>query len=134
MSSSDGNDPSDLSTRRLDRWTSSVVTRGAPPAGADPLAVRRFTLLVIAGPDAGNRVVATGERLTVGGHPSAELRLGDPAVGPFHFELAASAKQVVLRDLDPARGTMVDGVAVRVAHLRDGSVITAGGSALRFDT
>ena len=96
MSSPDGNDPSDLSTRRLERWTSSVAPRGVPAAGADQLAVRRFTLLVIAGPDAGNRVVATGERLTVGGHPSAELRLRDPAVGPFHFELAASAKQVVL--------------------------------------
>ena len=137
MSSEGGNDPKvpELATRQLERerWTSSLAARPPLVGDRDVLLVRRFTLLVVTGAGAGNRVVSAGERLTISS-PAADLVVADAAVAPYHCEVALAGKLVVLRNLDSGRGTSVNGVTVRVAHLRGGSVITVGGTELRFDT
>jgi two-component system response regulator GlrR len=124
----------DLSTRRIDRgdrWG-----QGLAPGRDDDRAhalVRRFSLLVTAGPDAGKRFVSSSERAVAGTHRSAELVLTDPAAARFHCEIAVAGKLVALRDLDSGGGTLADGVSVLHAHLRGGSVLTIGRTQLRFD-
>jgi hypothetical protein len=125
----------DFSTRRLDRgerWATSIA--GPRLEDREHVLVRRFTLLVTAGPDAGRRVASAGDRLAIGTHPAAELALTDDTVSRFHCDITVSGKLVVLRDLESGNGTIVDGVSVLVAHLRGGSVLTLGRTQLRFDT
>src|SRR6266702_1592831 len=100
----------------------------------DEVLARRFTLIVIAGPDAGQRFISTGERMVVGTHGSCDVVLHDAAVSRFHCELAPSGKSVGLRDLESANGTVVDGVAIQQASVKSGSMLTVGRTQLRYET
>src|SRR5688572_32433333 len=125
----------DLSTRRIDRGERWGTTLATPRAeDKEHALVRRFTLLVTAGPDAGQRYVSSAERMVIGTHNSADMVLKDQTVSRFHCDITLAGKLVVLRDLDSSNGTIVDGVSVLQAHLRGGSVLTLGRSQLRFDT
>jgi two-component system response regulator GlrR len=94
--------------------------------------VRRFTLSVEAGPDQGARFTSSGERAVVGTHDGADLRLGDRAVSRFHCELEIGPHQVVVTDLHSRNGTIVDGVPVLRAPLRDGARLAIGTTTLVF--
>jgi DNA-binding NtrC family response regulator len=98
----------------------------------DHVRLRRFRLTVEAGPDAGATLVSDGERVTVGSHDRAQLRLTDRAVSRFHCELVVAADAVVVTDLHSRNGTTVDSVPVLSAPLRDGAAIGVGTSQLRF--
>ena len=98
----------------------------------DHLKVRRFKLAVEAGPDVGQSVVSAGERVVVGTHETADLRLTDRAVSRFHCELRIEAQAVVLKDLASRNGTTVDSIPVLEAPLRDGASIAIGTSRLTF--
>ena len=94
------------------------------------LAVRGFTLEVVEGaPPASVR--STGGQCAIGSHPLSGLVVDDPTVSRFHCELVADGRGVVARDLDSKNGTVVDGVSVGTARLRDGSVVRCGRVALR---
>jgi two-component system, NtrC family, response regulator GlrR len=94
---------------------------------------RRFQLRVVEGPDAGAVHAARGERVVIGTHESAELRVTDRTVSRFHCELAVDGGQVHLRDLSSRNGTEVDGVRVLHAYLRDGATLTLGHTRMRFE-
>jgi len=96
--------------------------------------VRGFTLSVIEGPDAGRSVRATGDRLSIGSHPSNDLALTDPFVSRFHCEVVADEERVRVRDVGSSNGASVDGVAVVEAWLRHGQTLRVGHTALRFDS
>src|SRR5690349_25071138 len=81
------------------------------------LAVRRFALRVVAGPDAGARFTSEGQRVIVGTHESCALALGDPTVSRFHCELAVGDGAVVVRDLGSKNGTRINGVAIVEARV-----------------
>jgi DNA-binding NtrC family response regulator len=98
----------------------------------DHVKLRRFRLTVEHGADAGASVVSDADRITVGTHDSAQLRLSDRAVSRFHCELVVTADAVVLGDLKSRNGTTVDSVPVLSAPLRDGAAIGVGTSRLRF--
>jgi hypothetical protein len=78
------------------------------------LAIRRFVLTVAAGPNAGARVVSTGQRVVIGTHPSAELALTDPTVSRFHCELTVGEANITVRDLGSKNGTRIEGTATLV--------------------
>ena len=100
-------------------------------SGARTSLIRRVRLEVESGTDKGQVFSSTGELLTVGTHASADVVLQDPAVSRFHCELALGEHAVVLRDLGSKNGTLVDGVPVIAAPLRDGASIDVGRSRLR---
>ncbi|HJL02267.1 MAG TPA: sigma 54-interacting transcriptional regulator [Polyangiaceae bacterium LLY-WYZ-15_(1-7)] len=111
--------------------TSVVPT--APPRWQDSVQLRRFGLEVVDGPDKGATVTAEGERCTVGSHPSNDLVLkGDPTVSRFHCELRSTEEGVRIQDMGSSNGTVVDGLRVEDAWLRDGSQIVIGSSSLLF--
>ncbi len=80
-----------------------------PPA----VQVRRFTLRVTAGPDAGAELTSQGERVTLGSADDTGLRLTDPYVSRYHVEVEADDEGVVIRDLGSRNGTRAGGLTVR---------------------
>lgn len=76
---------------------------------------------------------STGDRCTIGSHPSNDLHLEDTRVSRFHCEIVIEGSSARVRDLGSRNGTFVDGVRVIEAFLRAGSALKAGGVTLRFD-
>src|SRR5678816_2895777 len=81
----------------------------------DRVDVRKFRLVVEAGESSGASFVSNGDRVVIGTHDGADLKLSDRSVSRFHCELVLSAEAVVLTDLRSRNGTSVDGVPVTVA-------------------
>jgi two-component system, NtrC family, response regulator GlrR len=109
-------------------------TVDASPSGAPRrIQVRRFRLRIVAGPGAGAVHTSDGARVAVGTHESAQLRLEDRTVSRFHCEITVADERAEVRDLGSRNGTVVDGVPIFHAALRDGSVLALGHTQLRFE-
>ncbi len=94
--------------------------------------VTTVELVVIGGPDTGKRarVVAKGRAGTSAG---CELRLSDPTASRVHCEIRVAADGVRVVDGGSTNGTIVDGVDVRDARLRAGSILSLGATRVRVD-
>ena len=99
----------------------------------DRIEVRRFRLVVTAGPDAGTSFDSRGEQAVIGSHETADLRLEDRAVSRFHCEIRLGEDSVRLRDLGSSNGTRIAGIAVVDAFLVPGTTFSIGRSEVRFD-
>ena len=99
----------------------------------DRIEVRRFRLVVTAGPDAGTSFDSRGEQAVIGSHETADLRLEDRAVSRFHCEIRLGEDSVRLRDLGSSNGTRIAGIAVVDAFLVPGTTFSIGRSEIRFD-
>jgi DNA-binding NtrC family response regulator len=97
------------------------------------ITVRAFAIEVVEG-GAPARHQSTGPTCAIGAHPSNDLVIDDPTVSRFHCELIAAPTAVRIRDAGSRNGTIVDGMRVYDAELRDGSVVRLGRAALRFTT
>lgn len=116
--------------RRSGRWGTTLPARAEE---RDHVLVRRGTLVVLAGTDVDTEHVSTGEEMLVGTQASCDVILHDAAVSRFHCRIALGGRSVVVRDLESANGTLVDGVAILEAHLKSGAMLTIGRTQLRFD-
>ncbi|HVR75957.1 MAG TPA: sigma 54-interacting transcriptional regulator [Planctomycetota bacterium] len=72
--------------------------------------------------------------LTAGRDPQAEVPLNDTAVSRRHFCLESSARGWRIVDLGSRNQTFLNGVAIKEAYLRDGDVVRAGDTELRFES
>jgi len=113
-----------------DPWI--VTTEPLREAQRDRVRVRQFALSIEDGPDRGLEALSAGDRVTIGTHEIANVRLTDRSVSRFHCELELGERGVILRDLGSRNGTLVDDVPVITAPLRDGAVVAIGTSKLRF--
>jgi two-component system, NtrC family, response regulator GlrR len=95
--------------------------------------VRRFRLRVVDGPGAGQSFESTGERTSIGSHPLNDVLLDERTVSRFHCELLVDEKGVWVKDLGSRNGTVLDGVLVKEAAVRNGSLLTLGRVGLRFE-
>jgi len=102
------------------------------PLRAGAPVVRSFSLTVAEGEARGVAWRSSSERCSVGSHPSNDFVLSDPTVSRFHCEIAVTGRSARIRDLDSLNGTLLDGVRVVEAHLKDGSAIRLGRSVLSF--
>jgi two-component system response regulator GlrR len=100
---------------------------------ATALVVRRARLRVIEGADAGSALESHGDRLAIGTHPSNDLVLHDPKISRFHCELRFGKDGARVRDTDSTNGTLVDGIRIESAWLRDASTVKIGDTVLRFE-
>jgi DNA-binding NtrC family response regulator len=89
-------------------------------------------LTVTSGVDSGSVHRAESQRIVIGVHPSADLVLRDGTVSRFHCEVAVDGDRIAIKDLGSRNGTLVDGVSVVHAHLKNGSRITIGCTELEF--
>jgi DNA-binding NtrC family response regulator len=105
----------------------------ALPQATETERVTQLRLRVVGGPQAGVTFLTTAERTVIGTHPSANLRLEDPTLSRFHCELAVQEGRVTVRDLDSTNGTIVDGVQVLSAYLREGATLALGETRIRVE-
>ena len=103
------------------------------PLGSDAVSIRRVRLTVIEGPGVGLQRESSTDRFGVGSHPLNDMVIADPTVSRFHCEVRIEGARPVITDLKSRNGTLVDGVAVREAFLRDGGVVRLGRIAVRVD-
>lgn len=102
--------------------------------------VRRLRLVVVEGPPLviGGRSVgktwdSTGERFSIGKHPSNEVVIEDESVSRFHCEIVILERGPRLRDLVSRNGTLLDGVEIEVAFPRDRSLLQLGKVLVRIE-
>jgi two-component system, NtrC family, response regulator GlrR len=99
----------------------------------DTAFIQGFRILVEDGADAGASFVSKGARVAIGRHRSTDVRLTDESVSLFHCEIEVCDDRLVVRDLRSRNGTVLDGVAVREAHPRAGSILALGRTRLRLE-
>src|SRR5262245_21559081 len=84
------------------------VDRGRPPwQEGDRLRLRQ-----IAGPNEGTVFEPSGDRIVVGTHETADVRLDDPTVSRFHCEILLDAGRCFILDRSSSNGTQVNGLRV----------------------
>jgi diguanylate cyclase (GGDEF)-like protein len=92
-------------------------------------AERHGFLLVLAGPQFGDVLpLPPGREIVIGRREDADLRIVDEAVSRRHASVRVEGAGAVLRDLDSANGTWVDGKRVAEARLPDGARFQIGGA------
>jgi DNA-binding NtrC family response regulator len=96
------------------------------------LSLPRFTVSVVAGPDAGQKAQSVDGRLIVGTAEGAMLRLTDPTVSRYHVDFEATAQGVIVRDLGSTNRTMLSGVAVHEAAVTRDVEFEVGRTRLRL--
>ena len=99
---------------------------------AGVIVFRKFRLKVVEGPEKGKDVVIDRRRATIGSAGGNELFLADKSISRIHCEIVVDEKGYQLRDLDSKNGTVLDGVRVIAAYLKQSSVITVGDSKIQF--
>ena len=116
----------------------STVNR-TPTVGLDrgPAAlssqVRCFRLRIVEGGTVGKVFDSKGDRVQIGSHPLNDLLLDERTVSRFHCEVFVDEKGPWVKDLGSRNGTVVDGVPVKEAALRSGSLLQLGRVSLRFE-
>jgi len=104
---------------------------GAPAVWA-PI-VGRFRLLVVDSPAGSSSWESSGAVCSIGSADGNDLQIADETVSGFHCEIRAAVDGVRIVDLGSLNGTVVDGVHVKDAFLRNSSLIRLGASKLRFE-
>ncbi len=98
---------------------------------AEAPSLRHFVLEIVDG-EIARRSLESAQRCSIGSHPSNDFVVDDPTVSRFHCEIQIEGSGARVRDLDSRNGTLVDGVVVRDAFLRAGSLLKLGRVSLRF--
>ena len=91
-----------------------------------------FSLSVLEGPDAGASWMSSSVQCSIGSHPSNDLTLKDKTVSRFHCEVRLDEGSPKVHDLKSRNGTVVDGVRVIDAFLREGSMLRLGQTVVAF--
>ena len=97
-----------------------------------PPQVRRFSLVVVEPAAAALTWTSGGEVCALGSAETNDLVIEDPTVSRFHCQISIEQDGARIRDLGSRNGTVVDGVHVRDALLRDGSLIHLGSASVLF--
>jgi diguanylate cyclase (GGDEF)-like protein len=84
-------------------------------------------LLVLSGPQFGSIFpVATGTEVVLGRREDADIQIRDDGVSRRHVSVKVEGEGALVKDLDSANGTYVDGKRVPEARVRDGARIHVG--------
>jgi transcriptional regulator with GAF, ATPase, and Fis domain len=96
--------------------------------------VRRLSLAVARGPDAGRLVeLQAGHVASVGVATDNDLVLRDDAVSRYHLELAPTAEGIAVRDLGSTNGTFAGAMRLRDAVVPRGTPLRVGNTLLVLD-
>jgi two-component system, NtrC family, response regulator GlrR len=117
----------------VERDAHATATFGVGGRSPGPPDVRRFRLRVVEGPGVGQSFESAGERTSIGSHPLNDVLLDERTVSRFHCELLVDDRGVWAKDLGSRNGTVLDGVLVKEAAVRNGSLLHLGRMALRFE-
>jgi pSer/pThr/pTyr-binding forkhead associated (FHA) protein len=95
--------------------------------------VQSIAAEIIEGPDAGRRVEAQAEFVTVGTSSDCGIVVSDNSVAPRHLELTRRGDGILVVDLGSASGTRVADVVVMQAVVPNGSLLRLGNTVLRLE-
>lgn len=97
---------------------------------------RRFTLVVVDGPEAGRRLEIAPDqgRVFVGKSNAVQLQLTDPEVSRRHAAFEPTSSSLRITDCDSKNGTLVNGVSMLEALLVGGELLTIGATTLRVES
>lgn len=102
--------------------------------------VRRFRLIVVECPDPPREGLKRGlvwesklDACAIGSNPANDLVIDEKAVSRFHCEVKIDHRGPRVRDLGSSNGTILDGVRIESAFLKDGSTLRLGRVVLRFE-
>ncbi len=90
-------------------------------------------LIVVQGPDTGERFKLTEGVARIGTAPSNDLRLTDPTVSRIHTELRLADNGILVRDAGSTNGTFIDGLRVVEATVGAGATIHIGATTVRVE-
>ena len=99
--------------------------------GPAQLPVDTLSVEVSEGPDAGTRLVAETETLTLGSAEGNDLVLGDPTISRYHAELERTEEGIRVRDNGSTNGVWIGAVRVQAATVPPGTTLKLGGTTLR---
>ncbi len=94
--------------------------------------IRKMSLFIAKGQNAGSRRVIDKERFVVGKGSDCDLQFVDATVSRHHFSLDRQEEDFWIRDLGSTNGTSVDGVRIKEAMLSPGARIAFGRVELIF--
>ena len=106
---------------------------GTQPLARASVPLRAVRVVVVAGPDAGARVEASEEPITLGTAEGNALRLTDRTVSRFHAELCADPGGIRVRDLGSTNGVRAGAIALIDAVVAPGSELSLGATRLRIE-
>ncbi len=95
--------------------------------------VGRFRVHIVDGGPGAGPWESSGDVCSIGSAAGNDLQLADETVSGFHCEIRVAADRVHIVDLGSLNGTVVDGVHIKEAFLRNGSLIRLGAAKLRFE-
>lgn len=99
---------------------------------ADVPMIRHFRLEQLEGGSTMGKYESHSEKCSIGSHERNDAVVNDPTVSRFHCEIRVDADGARVVDLQSRNGTILDGVNVRDAMLRTGSILKLGRVVLRF--
>ena len=97
-----------------------------------PFIFRKVRLAVVNGRDAGKETMLQKALVSIGTLPENDLVLTDQTVSRSHAVVEEKSDGYVVRDLGSTNGTFLDGVRVREAYIRPGSVLRLGQTEISF--
>jgi two-component system, NtrC family, response regulator GlrR len=115
--------------------SASECSHRTAPDHAQPTieTIRRFVVTILEGVEAGRRHESTSDRCSIGSHELNDIVLDESTVSRFHCEIRIAPEGALVIDLKSRNGTVIDGVRIREAFLRGGSILRLGRVTLRFD-
>ena len=113
----------------------SEITRTVYLEGGDEkLELRKYTLEVKSGPNAGATATFETRSVGIGTAPDNDLVLDDNVVSRFHARIEVSDRGYCLVDTDSKNGTFVGGLRTERVFLDDGTTFRVGASEILFKT
>ncbi len=112
----------------------TVVHRRCPvsPFRRAPI-LSRASLLAVSGANRGSRFeISSGQDIVIGRSVGCNVRLDDSEVSRYHARITHSGNDFVLRDLNSANGTKVNGTVALEKTLFNGDNLQLGASVLTF--
>jgi DNA-binding NtrC family response regulator len=122
----------ELEVRPLGKELGNETEPFGPRHAALAPTVERFRVRVLEPAVPNATFESTGSRACIGSHASNDVVIEDGTVSRFHCELSMDGGPHV-KDLGSKNGTTLDGVGVRDALLKDGSVLRLGRASVRFE-
>jgi transcriptional regulator with GAF, ATPase, and Fis domain len=98
-----------------------------------PPPTQGLRLQLLAGPSAGHLFEVASDRVVIGTHEHADIRLEDPTVSRFHCEVRVGGSLCEVLDLGSRNGTIVNGLRIQRAELPLLATLQLGNTSLRVE-
>jgi diguanylate cyclase (GGDEF)-like protein len=118
-----------MAGERANETTASIVV----PSHEGREAMIQASLVGISGSVFGSRFVLGDEPVVLGRDPDAcDILVEDGGVSRVHARIERDGRGYRVIDCESKNGTLVDGVPITDARLRDGQLVTIGGCVLKY--